>query len=55
MQDDRTDEDRIIEALAVEGRQALYEDIDFLPLRQSLYNVENIVPVYDDEISQSIE
>ena len=55
MEDDRTDEDRIIEALVVEGKQALYEDIDFLPLRQSLYNVENVVPEYDDEISQSIE
>lgn len=55
MEDDRTDEDRIIEALVVEGKHALYEDIDFLPLRQSLYNVENVVPVYDDEISQSIE
>jgi hypothetical protein len=55
MQDDRTDEDRIIEALVVEGKQALYEDIDFLPLRQSLYNVENVIPDYDDEVSQSIE
>jgi hypothetical protein len=55
MEDDRTDEDRIIEALVVEGKQGLYEDIDFLPLRQSLYNVENVIPDYDDEISQSIE
>ncbi len=55
MEDERTDEDRIIEALVVEGKQALYEDIDFLPLRQSLYNVENVVPEYDDEISPSIE
>ena len=55
MNDDRTDEDRIIEALVVEGKQALYEDVDFLPLRQSLYNVENVVPEYDDEISQNIE
>ncbi|KAJ1442886.1 hypothetical protein B484DRAFT_441901 [Ochromonadaceae sp. CCMP2298] len=55
MEDDRTDEDRIIEALVVEGKQALYEDIDFLPLRQSLYNVENVVPEYDDETAPSIE
>jgi hypothetical protein len=55
MEDERTDEDRIIEALVVEGKQGLYEDIDFLPLRQSLYNVENVIPDYDDEISQSIE
>lgn len=31
-----------------------YEDADFLPIRQSLYNVGNIVPLYDDEISSSI-
>jgi hypothetical protein len=55
LEDDRTDEDRIIEALVVEGKRALYEDIDFLPLRQSLYNIENVVPEYDDEVSPSIE
>lgn len=55
MDDYRTDEDRIIESLVVEGKDALYEDIDFLPLRQSLYNVENVVPDYDDEVSQNIE
>lgn len=54
-EDDRTDEDRIIESILIEGKQAQYEDIDFLPLRQSLYNAENVVPEYDDEISQRIE
>lgn len=55
MEDDRTDEDRIIENLVLEGRGALYEDVDFLPSRQSLYNVENVIPDYDDNLFQRIE
>ena len=55
MEDERTDEDRIIENLVLEGKQALYEDIDFLPSRQSLYNDEGLIPDYDDELFQKIE
>lgn len=55
MEEEKSDEDRIIEALVLEGRDGLYEDIDFLPLRQSLYNSENIIPEYDDEIGQHIQ
>ena len=55
MEDDRTDEDRIIESIILEGNQGLFEDVDFLPSRQSLYNVENVVPEYDDEVSQKIQ
>jgi hypothetical protein len=55
MEGERTDEDRIIENLILEGKQALYEDVDFLPSRQSLYNVDNVIPDYDDELFQKIE
>jgi hypothetical protein len=55
MEEQRTDEDRIIENIILEGENALYEDLDFLPTRQSLYIVENVIPEYDDEISQKIE
>lgn len=50
----RSEEDKIIETLHVEGLRRLYDDSDFLPIRQSLYNVENVIAMYDDEISQSI-
>ena len=53
--EERTDEDRIIEAIVLEGKESLYEDIDFLPLRQSLYNTENVIPEYDDDHAQRIE
>ena len=45
-----SDEEKIISALVVEGLRNLYEDTDFLPIRQSLYNFENIIPLYDDEV-----
>ena len=51
----RTDEDRIIDTLIASGTSNLYEDMDFLPLRQSLYFKENVIPEYDDEVSQNIE
>ncbi len=50
----RSDEDRIIESLVLEGRQRLYEDLDFLPTRQSLYQSEKQIPEYDDEVFQSV-
>lgn len=50
----RSEEDKIIESLILEGNRRIYDDNDFLPIRQSLYNVENIVPMYDDEISPNI-
>jgi hypothetical protein len=53
---ERTDEDRIIETLLVDGvtLASTYDDVDFLPVRQSLYNVPTITPEYDDEISPHI-
>eukprot|EP01038_Epipyxis_sp_PR26KG_P006934 gene6934-9488_t len=53
--EDQTDEDRIIENILIEGTGDLFEDIDFLPSRQSLYNNETVIPEYDDEIFQRIE
>lgn len=52
----RTDEDRIIETLFIDGNNVAntYDDVDFLPVRQSLYNVQTVTPEYDDEISPQI-
>lgn len=46
----RSDEEKIIEGLILEGLRKQYEDLDFLPIRQSLYNIENVIPEYDDEV-----
>jgi hypothetical protein len=51
---ERTEEDKIIEILNIEGRRALYEDTDFLPSRYSLYERSGIVPAYDSLASSSI-
>eukprot|EP01031_Cornospumella_fuschlensis_P030520 gene30520-36883_t len=55
MGDDRSDEERIIENMLIDGHSALYEDLDFLPTRQSLYNSEKMIPEYDDENFQRIQ
>ena len=54
--DGRTDEDRIIETLLIDttSQANTYDDVDFLPVRQSLYNVPTVTPEYDDEISPHI-
>ena len=56
MADGRTDEDRIIETLMIDttSQANTYDDVDFLPVRQSLYNVPTVTPEYDDEISPHI-
>jgi len=51
--DARTEEDKIIEILQIEGG-TLYEDLDFIPGRQSLYDMEDFVPLYDEEIVGNI-
>eukprot|EP01041_Mallomonas_annulata_P009253 gene9253-19209_t len=51
--DMRTEEDKIIEILQIEGG-SLYEDMDFIPGRQSLYDVEDIIPPYDEELVNHI-
>jgi hypothetical protein len=52
--DVRTDEDVIIETLVIENERRLYEDIDFLPIRQSLYLIESIPPAYDQNVCDYI-
>jgi hypothetical protein len=52
--EERSDEDRIIDHLIREGKDQMYEDLDFIPARQSLYNSEKVIPTYDDEIFQHI-
>ena len=56
MADERTDEDRVIETLLIDSSNSAgsYDDVDFLPVRHSLYNVQTITPEYDDEISPHI-
>lgn len=42
-----TEEDLIIENLILEGGLQ-YEDVDFMPIKQSLYEIESIAPQYDE-------
>lgn len=53
-EEDRTEEDRIIDNMVIDGIDKLYEDLDFIPARQSLYNSEKMIPEYDDEVFQQI-
>ena len=46
----RTEEDRIIEVLVIEGQNRQYEDCDFMPVKQSLYLSENMIPNYDLDV-----
>ena len=50
----RMEEDRVIEIIKIEGGLRQYEDVDFLPIRQSLYEIEDIPPSYDEEASNNI-
>lgn len=47
MGEQRSEEDLIIESLLLEGDPA-YDDQDFMPIRQSLYEIESIAPQYDE-------
>ncbi len=51
----RNDEERIIESIVLEGERRLFEDFDFLPIRQSLYNTDHTIPEYDDEVGLLIQ
>lgn len=51
---ERTEEERIIEIIRIEGGLRQYEDNDFLTIRLSLYEIEDIPGSYDDAISQLI-
>jgi hypothetical protein len=49
-EEERSDEDRIIEVLIIEGQNRQYEDTDFMPVKHSLYLSEKHVPDYDIEV-----
>ena len=51
---DRTEEDKIIEVMIIEGEGAQYEDSDFVPSRGSLYDSLDAVPLYDASTSSQI-
>lgn len=53
------DEDRIIESLLLQGLTAgnaenLYQDGEFLPVKTSLYSIENLLPEYDFENAPNV-
>lgn len=50
----RSEEDQIIELLSIEGSGNLFEDTDFIPNRQSLYDNEGFIPYYDTEVTNFI-
>lgn len=50
----KTEEDRIIELLTLEGENNLYEDTDFIPNRQSLYETEGVIEDYDVDVANFI-
>lgn len=52
--EERTEEDKIIEVMIIEGENAQYEDSDFVPSRGSLYDVIDAVPLYDAPTSSQI-
>jgi hypothetical protein len=39
----------VIEIIQIEGGLRQYEDADFLPIKQSLYDHEDLLPSYDEE------
>lgn len=54
MEEERTEEDKIIEVMIIEGEGAQYEDSDFVPSRGSLYDTLDAVPLYDTGVSSQI-
>jgi hypothetical protein len=50
----QTEEDRIIELLTLEGENNFFEDTDFIPNRQSLYETEGVVEDYDLDVANLI-
>jgi hypothetical protein len=52
--DEKTEEDKIIDLIEIEGSSALFEDTDFIPNRQSLYENEGFIPFYDVDYASMI-
>ena len=53
MSEQRSEEDLVIESLVLEGGAA-FDDQDFMPIRQSLYEIESIAPQYDEGDAMSL-
>lgn len=51
---ERTEEDKIIEIIDIEGKHNMFEDSDFIPSRHSLYERSGLIPAYDGSMSSSI-
>lgn len=45
----RSDEDKIINNIIIEGNNRQFDDTDFLPIRQSLYTNVAEIPEYDGD------
>jgi len=53
--EERTAEDKVIESIIIEDKQRLYDDQDFMPIRQSLYIVHNQIPEWDlDNLNRAV-
>jgi hypothetical protein len=52
--EETNEEDKIIESIILEGNNKIFDDTDFLPIRQSLYSIHTVIPEYDDEIFHRI-
>ena len=50
----RSEEDKIIEVMVIEGLDKQYEDADFVPSRSSLYENIEVIPYYDEKISSQV-
>jgi len=51
----RTAEDKVIEGIVIEDKQRLYDDKDFMPIRQSLYTVPSQIPEWDlDNLNRAV-
>lgn len=53
-EDEKTEEDKIIDIIEMEGSNSLFEDTDFIPNRQSLYENEGFIPFYDVDYASKI-
>ncbi len=54
MVDLRSDEDKIVDALVIEDSGRLFDDTDFLPVRNSLYVNPTQIPEYDGDVFHRI-
>jgi hypothetical protein len=51
----KSDEQIIIDSILSDGNQKLFDDTDFLPIRQSLYTNPAEIPEYDGDVFHRIQ